>query len=333
MAKKAGVSVATISRAINPETREMVAPDTLSNIDDLVQRHHYVPNLAAKHLRSVRCKTVGILLPHIPNIFLSEYYSKILAGVSNSLIDSDFRFKLVALKPYTNKWDGYSFQSAEGVDGLIVTYWPTFFSSKFAVDVPCVVVSDPDERIRAHFVACDNIRGGELAAEHLYRHGHERIAILTGQDWSTDSHLRVKGFKALMKRMGTAVPNEMIFRANYEEDQAAKIVEQLMLEKRKITAFFCCNDGMAVGVLQKLKQLGISCPKRISVIGFDDEGRAWHTDPPLTTVRSPIYDLGRVAGDILVRFLKEGSKSDDFFHKQTVLPVSLIERKSVAAAR
>ena len=332
IAKKANVSIATISRAINPETRSRVAKETLDSIDALVRKYHFAPNLAAKNLRAVKCKTIGILVPHIPNLFISDYWSKIISGVSNALMDSDYRFKVVAFKPYIQKWDGYRFQSAEGVDGLIVGYWPTFFSKKLDVDVPCVIISDPDESVRAHFVCVDNSQGAELAARHLYEKGHERIAVLTGLDWSMDSAERVRAFRNFFHKVGTAIPLDMVFKANYEEDEASKVVEKLVLEKKKVTAFFCCNDNMAFGVLRKLKQLGISCPGKVSVVGFDDDSRAPHFDPHLTTVRVPTQDLGRVAAEKLVEFLK-GNYAGKFFHQRTVLPVSLIERRSVAVAR
>lgn len=332
IAKKANVSIATISRAINPETRSRVAKETLDSIDALVRKYRFTPNLAAKNLRSTKCKTIGVLVPHIPNLFISDYWSKIISGVSNALMDSDYRFKVVAIKPTAQKWDGYHFRSAEGIDGLIVGYWPTFFSKKMVVDVPCVIISDPDENVRAHCVCADNARGGEIAAQYLYEKGHEKIAVLTGHDWSTDSAERVKAFRGFFHKVGTAIPMDMVFKANYEEDDASKIVEKLILEKKKVTAFFCCNDNMAYGVLRKLKQLGISCPGKVSVIGFDDDSRAQNFDPPLTTVHVPTHDLGRVAAQKLVEFLK-GDHARKFFHGSTTLPVSLVERRSAASVR
>ena len=333
IARTAGVSIATVSRAMRAETRGKVAPETLKHIEAIVKKRHYTPSLSARNLRATRFKTIGFMIPHIHNIFLSDYYSKLFCGFSNSLMGSDYRFKLVALKPYARKWDGYPFRSAEAIDAMVVEYWPTFFTPKFKVDVPCVIINDPADGIRAHFVTSDNEAGGELAARCLYEQGHECIAVLRGQEWSTDSDLRIKGFKRTMARVGTAVPNEMIFKGEYEEEDAARITERIFLEKKKVTAFFCCNDNMAFGVMRKLKQLGLRCPEDVSVVGFDDEGRASHSDPPLTTVRAMTQELGKVASEKIIALL-EGKISDkEFFYKKTVLPVSLIERKSVGPVR
>lgn len=331
IAKEANVSVATVSRAMNPDTQAMVATETREQIIALAQRVNYVPNLAARNLRATSTKTIGFIIPHVPNVFISDYHSKIFAGVSNALIDSDYRLKLLALKPYVSQLDRHPFKTAEGIDGVIVDCWPWYFSKKASPDVPCVIINDPDESVKAHFVCADNIKGGEIAAQHLYENGHERIAVLTGHDWSTDSSLRLKGFKRFMSKVGTAVPQEMIFQANYEEADAAKVAEQIFLEKKKVTAFFCCNDNMALGVIRKLKQLGIKCPEEVSVIGFDDDARSQFSHPTLTTIRMHTSEIGKTAVDILISFLR-GAYQGKFFHSETIVPVSLVERKSVGPA-
>ena len=98
MAKKAGVSVATISRAMNEETRKKVSQETLIKIDRLVERCKYTPSLAAKNLRKTSTKTIGVVFPYVNNIFYSSYYTNILSGVANYLIGTEYQFKLILLK-------------------------------------------------------------------------------------------------------------------------------------------------------------------------------------------------------------------------------------------
>lgn len=332
IARLTGVSISTISRATNPELRGLVAAETLEKIERVVLKRKYVPNAAAKNLRSTKTKTVGFLMPHITHIFMSDFYAPILAGASNALMDSDYRLKIIALKPHETKWDGYNFNAMEGVDGMVVCYWPTFFTKNFSLNIPTVSICDPLEKARTHFVSSDNLRGGELAARCLYEKGHERIAILTGLDWSTDSQLRVQGFRKFMREFGTAVPQEMILKANFEEADAARVVEKLWLEKHKITAFFCVNDNMAAGVMRKLKQLGVRVPQDVSVVGYDNQRLSQYTDPPLTTVHVPLIEMGETAAKTLLTFLS-GRYEGRFYGQTTLLPVSLIERKSVQDAK
>jgi len=211
IARNADVSIMTVSRALNTETQDKVAPKTLKTIKAIVRRLNYTPNQAAHNLSARRTKTIGILLSHITNVFLSDYYSKILSGVANELLDSDYRFKIVALKERQAKWDGYRFKTAEGIDGLIAIHWHPYFSDRKnlnTLDLPCVVINDPQDNVRPHFVCCDNIKGGELAAKYLISKGHRKIAVITGKPWSADSKQRVDGFKSYLKRVGVTLPKE-----------------------------------------------------------------------------------------------------------------------------
>jgi DNA-binding LacI/PurR family transcriptional regulator len=328
IAKRAGVSIATVSRAINPETRALVAPETLEKIQSVVRKQKYTPNLAAKNLRSTKTKTIGLLMPHIKELFISDFYMPICAGASTALLGTDYRLKPIALDPQNPKWDGYHFHAMEGVDGVVASYWQSFFTKKLSLDVPCVGVCDPVEGVKAHIISSDNLRGGETAARYLYEKGHERIAILAGFEFSTDSRLRIEGFRKFMRSVGTAIPQEMVFTANFEESEAARLVEKIWLEKHKITAFFCVNDNMACGVMRKLKQLRVRVPEDVSVMGYDDQRLAQYTDPPLTTVHVPLMEMGELAANKLIAYLK-GEYHGKFIGGSTLLPVSLIERKSV----
>ena len=130
IAKAAGVNIATVSRAVNPDTRHKVAEKTLKKIDALVKKLHYTPSLAGRNLRASVFKTIGVIAPHHRGLFWSDYYAGIFNGVADSVIDTDYRFKLIMHKIGEYKWDDYQFRSGEGIDGLIVTHWPKFFSKK-----------------------------------------------------------------------------------------------------------------------------------------------------------------------------------------------------------
>jgi DNA-binding LacI/PurR family transcriptional regulator len=330
IAKKAGVSIATISRAMNPQTREKVSPATLKKIDEIVKKSAYTPNVAARNLGGASFKTIGVVLPHLKGIFFSDYYAQLLSGVADTLLDTDYHFKMITLKAEDFKWDHYDFRSGEGVDGIIITHWPHFFSSARAIEkltVPCVVINDPETGARAHFATCDNTMGGEIAARYLYSKAHRRIAILAGPDWSADSRLRIQGFRDYLKRMSPAIAPDVL-PADFQEDKAGVLAEAYFRKNDQVTAFFCCNDLMAFGVIRALKKIGIHCPRDISIVGYDDDCRAENFDPPLTTIRAPHYDLTKEGTRRLVRYLKKEEK-EEFFKEQTVFPVELVERHSV----
>ena len=330
IAEKAGVSIATISRAVNPETQHKVAPETLRKINTLVQKCCYTPNLAARHLSKTAYKTIGVLFPHHTGILVSDYYSQILSGVADHLLTSDYRMKMILLKPEKPKWDRYDFKNGEGVDGLILTYWRTFFSDRSVFErlrIPCVVINNVEEDIRARFAAGDHFQGGWMAAEYLYSHGHRNIAVLSGVYGARDAKVRLNGFRSYLKTKGVSLDSNSIFDVNFEEEKAYEFSKKLLLTRSNLTAIFCMNDPQAFGVLKRLREMGIPCPGRISVMGYDDDHRSEHTEPPLTTIRVPVYQLAKQAAQDLIQYLQD--KNSINFFKPCLLPVTLVERESV----
>jgi len=273
-----------------------------------------------------------VIVPHIPGLFLNDYYNEVLAGVSDALIESEYQFKLVLLKPNGNNWDLHNFKIGQGIDGLIVANWPQFFSDKSIfkrLNLASAIINDNDSNLNTHRVSCDNEAGGRLAAETFFRKGHRFCAVLTGPKWSLDSQQRLKGFKEICKQKGMSLPLELIVSANYNEHEAAEKMKALVRSKKKFTALFCLNDAMAIGAMHALKQMGLRCPKDVSVIGFDNEKRSAYQESPLTTLHHPIYEIAKGATQILAGDLdRKKSKRKQFVEQ--VFPVHLVERKSVA---
>lgn len=331
MAKKAGVSVATISRAMNEETRKKVSPETLIRIDKLIQKYKYMPNLAAKNLRKTSTKMIGMVFPYVHNIFYSSYYTNILAGVANYLIGTEYQFKLILLKEMENKRSHYDFKAGEGVDGLILTQWFRFFSEEFMakeINVPCVVINDFDKNVKAQFVCGDHFKGGQIAAKYLYSLGHHNVGIITGPSWSRDSRERLNGFRSYLQEIGYSLASEFVAQGDYDNNaKTHKAVDELLNKIPKITGIFCCNDNMAFAAIHRLKELGVSCPEDISVVGYDDDFRAATFDPPLTTIRMPMYDLAVKAASSLIEYLRR-APLNKLLTEEILIPTYLVERSS-----
>jgi len=329
LAKKANVSVATISRALNQETRNKLATETLEKVDRLVAKFSYAPNMAAKYLRQSKTNTIGVILPHHPGVFFSDYYIKLIAGVSDALLDSDYKFKMLMLKIEERKWDKYGFKYAEGIDGLIVTHWPKFFSDKSffkRIDIPCVIINDYEPDIESHFVCCDNEVGGDLVAKYLYEKGHRKFIVFTGHKWSSDSKLRLKGFKDYLRRKGIEIDKKMIVSANFQYQLAYEKIQEFINES--FDALFCLNDGMAYGAINGLKKMGLKCPGDVSVVGFDNEKEAACFSPRLTTIDQPVYSMAKEAVQIILNLASNGIQATKgYLHK--TYPVKLMERNSV----
>lgn len=331
IAQKADVSIATISRAINPHTRGKVAFDTLQKIDRLLKKYSYTPNLAARNLRQSSTKTIGVVIPFFQGIFYYTYYMHFLSGVADTLEGSGYQFKLLPLSPEPQKWDHYDFRSGEQVDGLIVGLWFRYFSSKEVLErikVPIVIVNDFEEDVKTMFIGGNHLQGGRIAAEHIYSCGHRRVAIITGPSWSRDCQQRVKGFKEYWQQQGMTLEQDLVVSADFLTERAKEALDQILKKDPKVTAIFCCTDIMAGGVLERLKELNISCPQDISVMGYDDDFMITNRFPYLTTIHVPVYQMAQKATQYILEHLKI-SDHKKILAGSEFLPVKLIERQSV----
>lgn len=333
IAKTLGISAATVSRALNPRTRAKVAPATLAEIERLAGSSGYTPNLAARNLRAESFGQVGLLFPHERGTLPSDYYMQILAGASDSLLGTDYGLKLMLTKGPGAKRDGCSFRTGEGIDGLLLTSWRSIFPDASAFDhltVPCVIMNSAEKNIRARFVAADHEAGGRMAAEYLWGRGHRHVAVIGGSSGAPDAEARRRGFYRFFEEKKAKASMVPFFDANFEEEKAYGIVPVIFRQNPRTTAIFCMNDSQAYGVLRRLRELGLKCPGSISVMGYDGETGTAHTDPPLTTVKVPVYALARTAAGDLVRRLK-GELSDAEFYASVSLKTELVERASVHA--
>ncbi len=324
----ADVSIATVSRALNAHTRDKVAVKTRQHIDNIVKQYGYTPNLAARNLGSTQYHTVGVVMAHFKGVFSSAFHTQVLSGVADALMDTDYGFKLIMLKTDTDEWDNYNFRSGEGVDGLIMTHWGCFFSGNQAFEkmgIPCVGVGDYEAGVKAHFICSDNAQGGALVAEHLYHLGHRHIAVLSGSQYSSDSKLRIKGFKQWMRANGSDYTVHEIYGGEKEFD-ADLAAEKILQIQKEVTAVFAVADFMAIEVMQALSKKGWICPRDYSLIGYDNDPIGKEITPTLSTVQTPVYAQAHTAVNKLIKVLSGEEKG--FYGKQTVLPVELVPRDS-----
>ena len=328
IAEEVGVSMSTVSRAINPSTRDKVAPATLKRIDELVEQCGYSPNEAARSLRKTKTKTIGIVLPAYQGLFHNSIFTDVLAGVSDCIMETDYTFKLILLKDSKKKWTECDFKSSEGVDGLVVTQWAHLFSGEInpQFKMPAVFINDYEPKINAYFVCSDGFIGGHKVAEYLYSLGHTKLGVITGPEWSSDSVVRLDGFRSYLRNKELDVDPRAIIDGGYLEEKAYNVTEELIDRNPNITAIFCCNDEMAFGVLRRLKEMGKSCPGDISVVGYDNLYRSLLSEPRLTTVGDPIYGMAAQGTKALIDYL-EGDKKEPFVGKKFFCG-ELIERES-----
>jgi DNA-binding LacI/PurR family transcriptional regulator len=322
VARRAGVSVATVSRVFNgmpivsAERRERV----LQAIEDLGYRR----NASARNLSVGRTHTIGVATP----LFDTPSVVERLRGVAARLARSGYDFLLFGIDTVEERNVSLrDFARRDRVDGLLVISLPLSDAELEGLqrnDLPVVLVDRP----HAHLphVAVDDVRGGEMATEHLLAKGHRRIGFVgdlpaNPREFPWSEHRR-EGFHRALRRAGIEPLPMLEQRAPYGREEAQQLAEAILRADDPPTAIFAASDIQAIGVLQAAESLGLGVPKDLAVIGFDDIDTAAILG--LTTVRQPLWQTG-VRG---VELLLAAIEGDDAEELEELEPLRVVQRRT-----
>ena len=324
VARLAGVSTATVSRALNGTGQ--IAPATRAAIDAAVARLGYHPNTAARSLVTRSTQTIALLLPDITNPF----YAALVSGIQDRALEAGYTMLLCTTEGDPEREEQYlSLLRAKQVDGVLVDglVLPPDRITRFVRDGLPIVCLDRDiDSTLVPLVQVDNRLGARLATEHLLSLGHERIAHVAGAPDLGISEERIEGYRDAHRTAGIRLHPELISVGSFTEEGGYEAARSL-LASRVFTAVFAANDLSALGVLSALAEAGRRVPDDISVVGFDDLRLSRFTTPALTTVHQPAGEIARHATDLLLE-LARGRKVDRML---LLLEPELVVRRSTAA--
>jgi LacI family transcriptional regulator len=299
VARLAGVHPGTVSRALNPETRELVNSETIRRVIQAAEELGYRPNPIARGLKTNRSYTIGVLIPDIQN----PLFPPIVRGIEDRL-DDDGYTALIANTENEPERERTSIEAlrARQVDGFITATARSdhaMLDELVVLEIPLVLVNRRLEDRSLPSATADDRAGMLLAVRHLIDLGHRRIAHIAGpQDLST-GHARHAGFLEAMR--GARLEPELVRAADaFTEAEGARICAELLDSGRPFTAIAAGNDLLALGCYDVFAERGIACPAEISVVGFNDMPFAARFNPPLTSVRIPHYEVGMVAAELLL---------------------------------
>lgn len=329
VAEQAGVDVSTASRALSPEKSSLVAPATRRNVIEAAQALGYRTNLQASALRRGRTGIVGVIVADISNPFIGP----VIRGVTQGLGGRD----LLPIMAETRDSSGELAQIcekllAQRVDGIITTaarYGDRALLRRVAAEVPTVLAVRELPGSGIPSITHDDVTGGRLAAEHLLSLGHRRLAQLMGpQDiWSFEG--RSHGFRDAVLAAGATCEDVRTHLRLPTADAGRELATELLNQDGELpTAIFAQNDSMAIGALGVLLEHGIECPDDVSVVGYNDVPLTAHLNPPLTTIRLPGYELGRLAAELVIR----PTESTDGVTGKVQLAPELVVRGSTGPA-
>jgi LacI family transcriptional regulator len=324
VAEKAGVSITTVSRVLNRP--EMVSEKTKENVLAVMKQMDYTPNWFARNILSKKTNVIGLLIPDVRNPANLE----IAKGVEDAAHQKGYNVMFCNTEYQKEKELQYIDTLLERkVDGLILTSSQLSIAQVEAIrkkDSECVLIGKTIDDVQADMIFVDYISVTQEAIEHLLRMGRKNIGILLSEHPKVEEREKLEGYKCALAGAGVSFCREMVSVGEQTMEGGYVAMGKLLQGSCLPDAVFASTDQMALGVMEKLKQMGISVPNDIAVIGCDDLEFGAVMEPGLTTITRPMYRMGLMAARLLFDNLEEEQPQRE--GQKIILKAKLKIRKS-----
>ena len=301
VAKRAGVTKSTVSRVLNNQPH--VTAKTREKVLKTIEELDYQPNPYARSIVTGKTMTVGLLVPNLH----SSFYVEIVEGIMDEISSQDYGLLIYKSEGKDEKILKSVFHKSK-TDGII-TITPRFreqsFVDAFQDSQPFVLINHRNSEIEAPYVCLNNFNGGYMAAKFLLELDHRDIACFTGRLSSQSTKDRFKGFKKALEENNVLLDESWIkIKGVHFEDSVAEIIMHWAEIEKMPTAIFAYNDLTAFDTIAVLRELGISVPRDVSVIGFDNVRMARYSRPPLTTINQSMERIGKTGSRMLLELIQ-----------------------------
>ena len=329
IAERCGVHPSTVSRALSPAMRHLVADDVAKRIHIAADALGYRLNMAAAGLRTGRSGLIGVLVPDIAD----PGFPPILSGIADQLDAAGYATIVVDVGAHGSQQQFVDRLIGRGVDGLVlatVSLRDAIVKHCLDAAIPAVLVNRLDGSARLPSVTSDEAEGMRLAVAHLAALGHRGIGHVAGPPEISTGSRRRAGFDASAARAGLATRDTRVeIAASYTREAGREAALRLLDRNRRPTAIVAANDLLALGVYDALAARGLNCPVDVSVVGHNDMPYVDMLSPPLTTVRIAQRDMGEAAAKLLLDRIAEPAAK----REHIVLAPKLIIRGSTTAPK
>ncbi|MDB1089062.1 LacI family DNA-binding transcriptional regulator [Streptomyces sp. ACA25] len=326
VAARAGVGRGTVSRVLNGSPR--VSAAAREAVHAAIAELNFVPNRAARSLVTSRTDCIALVIPEPESRLVSEpYFSEIIRGVSTALAETQLQLLLILVRDQRELDRLTEFLTAGRVDGVLLVSihrddpLPGLLEE---LGLPTVLAgrrSAGEPLCHAH---SDNVSGAAEAVRHLLDRGYRTIATITGPLDMDVGHSRLRGWREALRESGAEPEESLIATADFTEAGGRAAMRELLERRPGLDAVFAASDVMAAGALAELRDRGRKVPDDVALVGFDDSVIARHTDPPLTSVRQPVEEIGRTMTELLLEELSGSGRT----RSRVCLPTSLVVRGS-----
>lgn len=304
VAKKAGVSVMTASRALSGEG--YASPDTRAKVQAAAQELGYAPNALARMMKGGRTNVIGVVVNDLSSVVINAFITAVSEEVRkyemdlfiyNSLGDlGDGRGKRVSQLLH-GLWDGLLFILPRMSDDYLQTLEES--------SSPIVLINYCKHETTLPVVRADNVNGSRDAVSHLIELGHRRIAFIRGMGYTGQSEERERGYRAALHEAGIDFDPDLVQQGDFNEPSGLAAGRALLALPNPPTAIFAGNDAMALGCYSAMREKELRIPQDMSIIGFDDMPIASVVQPGLTTLRHPVAPMAQAAVQELVRRIQD----------------------------
>jgi DNA-binding LacI/PurR family transcriptional regulator len=327
LAEHLGLSVATVSLVMNRSPAAKSIPHhTQARVRAAARELNYRPNVMARMLRQQRSFTIGVIVPEISE----GYAALVLSGIEDHLLQEGYFYFVVSHRHRNDLIDEYPrLLQQRAVEGLILVDT----TCRPGISVPVVAVSGHKHVSGVTNISLNHSLAARLALDHLVGLGHQKIAFIKGQVFSSDTEVRWKAVRAAAQELGVSVDENLIVQLESESptpQPGYDMTCKLLQTAPPFTALFAFNDISALGAIRALREAGRRIPEDVSVIGFDDIQSAAYQNPGLTTIRQPLREMGMTAAETLVQRISAPKNAE--YPKSIVVEPGLIVRGSTATA-
>ena len=327
LAEVVGLAPATVSLVINRSSvADTIPQETKDRIFAAVKKYKYRPNFFARSLRAQRSFTIGVIVPEVSD----GYSASVMSGVEDYLLQEGYFYFVVSHRHRADLIDEYPRLLLErSVDGFIAVDTPWTLS----LSVPVVTVSGHNQVAGVTNIVLDHVQAAEVALKHLAQLGHHNIAFIKGQEFSSDTEVRWANIQKAARQLGLPISPALVSQLKGDSPSPEigyEATRKLLASHKPFTALFAFNDISAMGAIRALREAKLRVPEDVSVVGFDDIHSAAYQNPPLTTVRQPLREMGRIAAETLLRRIRRSGS--DAHGGETMVEPKLMIRETTCRA-
>jgi DNA-binding LacI/PurR family transcriptional regulator len=324
IAKLAGVSKSTVSRALNDSP--LIGEKTKAKIRSIARQHNFQINVPARQLSLQQSRTIAFVTHAYHKEFsVADLFGlEILGGISLGLVAQGYDMLVIHVDPQDTKWAHQYFDTGR-VDGFILmtsSRKQSHVKALLDIGAPFIIwgVSQPNQKYCS--VTGDNFNGGKLATEHLIRTGRQNIGFIGGPEYEVEVQQRLGGYQSALQDAGRVFRSELIEYGDFSNTSGADAMKRLLKKSPDTDAVFINSDLMAIAAMDAIREDGKSVPQDVAVVGYDDLSLAEYSNPPLTTIRQNVPLAGKLLAQNLIQYLQSGMATN------VSIPVELIVRKS-----